>query len=256
MNTVEVSMRKPFQGVRPALSRSSRSQRWCHRVLAGWIVILALILITAMAGAQEGWQIGAIVGLRAGTCIREGPGLSYRAHTRVPEDDWAVRVIDGPRIADGKVWWDTSRRAAGDPSGGTGWVMEDQTDTDCPLPSAPGTPIPPSPPDISNWLRQLIALWRKLPDWARWAAAVVLLLLGFRLVGRVVGWLLGLLGALLGSAIIWIVLDLTRGFWQPLWIPLGRSVFGDNVPDLAFLLALLPLASWVLATLGKLLRRI
>jgi hypothetical protein len=64
------------------------------------------------------------------------------------------------------------------------------------------------------------------------------------------------LGALLSSALIWIVLDLTRSFWQPLWLPLGRSVFGDNAPDLAFLLALLPLASWLLSTIGGLLRRI
>jgi len=223
-----------------------------------WLLLLAWLSLFGygVIQAQAGWQVGAIVGLRAGTCIREGPGLSYRAHTRVPEDNWAVRVIDGPRIGDGKTWWDTSRRAAGDPSGGTGWVMEDQTDTDCPLPAAPSpsTPVPPS--TGSSWIAQLMALWRGLPDWARWGVAVVLLLLGLRIVGRAVSWLLGLLGALLSSALIWIVLDLTRSFWQPLWLPLGRSVLGDNAPDLAFLLALLPLASWVLSTIGGLLRRI
>lgn len=226
--------------------------------LKKWLLIfvgLALLGYEA-AQAQEGWQIGAIVGLRAGTCIREGPGLNYRAHTRVPEDNWAVRVIDGPRVADGKVWWDTSRRAAGDPSGGTGWVMEDQTDTDCPSPTALEISLPAPPPISPSWREQIVALWRSLPDWARWGAAVILLLVGLRMTGQAVSWFLGLLGALLESAVIWIVMDLTRSFWQPLWLPLGHSLFGNNVPDLALLLAALPIASWFLSTGRKLLRRI
>lgn len=223
--------------------------------LKKWLLVFIGLSLVGyeIVQAQEGWQMGALVGLRAGTCIRKGPGLSYRAHTRVPEDNWTVRVIDGPRMADGKVWWDTSRRAAGDPSGGTGWVMEDQTDTDCPLP-APSKPFISTPtPSASSWTTQIVALWRSLPDWARWGAAVILLLAGLRIVGRTVGYLLSLLGALLGSAFIWIVMDLTRSFWEPLWQPLGRSIFGAEV-DLALLLALLPLASWLLSTAGRLLR--
>ena len=50
----------------------------------------------------------------------EGPGLNYRAHTRVPEDNWTVVVSDGPRTSGGKVWYDTSRKAAGDPSAAQG----------------------------------------------------------------------------------------------------------------------------------------
>jgi len=75
--------------------------------------------------------VGNIVYLCEGTLIREGPGNNYYAHTAVPEDDWAVMVIDGPRFADGQVWWDTSRAAAGDPSGGTGWVSVQQAEESC-----------------------------------------------------------------------------------------------------------------------------
>jgi len=77
-----------------------------------------------------------------------GRGLS---HTHVPEDNWAVMVIDGPRIADGAIWWDTSRRAAGDPSGGTGWVRMDQNDTDCFSP-APNPMPAPNPHKPNTWL--------------------------------------------------------------------------------------------------------
>lgn len=223
----------------------------------GLLVFIALSLIGhQIVRAQEGWQIGAIVGLRAGTCIREGPGLNYRAHTRVPEDDWAVLVIDGPRMADGKVWWDTSRRAAGDPSGGTGWVREDQTDTDCFLPSPPKlpSPKPPSQTSLQSILLDL-DLWRGLPDWVRWGAAVLLFLVGLQLVGRTLNYLLTLLGALLESAAIWIAMDLTRTFWQPFWQLLNGSIFGAEALDLALLLALLPLASWLLATTRGLVRK-
>jgi len=75
------------------------------------------------------WDLGHDVGLCQGTEIRHGPNLVV--HTVVPEDDWLVQVIDGPRTVDGDVWWDTSRAAAGDPSGGTGWVSESQAEAAC-----------------------------------------------------------------------------------------------------------------------------
>ena len=84
---------------------------------------------TVMAAAQNTWAVGQIVGLCKGTHIRHGPGYSYDYHTIVPENDWAVKVIDGPRVVDGKTWWDTSRREAGDPSGGTGWVEQGEADS-------------------------------------------------------------------------------------------------------------------------------
>lgn len=85
-------------------------------------------LVPALAQYPGDWIIGNIVGLNCGTLIREGPGDTYTAHTTVPEDNWTVMVIGGPRLVDGQVWWDTSRAAAGDPSGGTGWVSQSQSE--------------------------------------------------------------------------------------------------------------------------------
>jgi surface antigen len=108
--------------------------------------VLVLLALLALLGSilphvrADGWAIGNIVGLCKGTEIREGPGFGYRVHTIVPENDWAVKIIDGPRYADGEEWWDTSRREAGDPSGGTGWVYRRQAES-CRTPTA----TPPSP---------------------------------------------------------------------------------------------------------------
>jgi hypothetical protein len=107
------------------------------------LVLLALLALLGRTPAHvraDGWAIGNIVGLCKGTEIREGPGFGYRVHTIVPENDWAVKIIDGPRYADGEEWWDTSRREAGDPSGGTGWVYRRQAES-CRAPTA----TPPSP---------------------------------------------------------------------------------------------------------------
>ncbi len=109
--------------------------------------VLVLLALLALLGGllpvarADGWAIGNIVGLCRGTEIREGPGFGYRVHTIVPENDWAVKIIDGPRYANGEEWWDTSRREAGDPSGGTGWVYRRQAES-CRTPTA--TPPPPA----------------------------------------------------------------------------------------------------------------
>ncbi len=84
-----------------------------------------------LATPSNDWAIGNIVFLCAGTEIREGSGDEYPIHTIVPEDDWAVMVIDGPRVIAGETWWDTSRREAGDPSGGTGWIKLSQAQDSC-----------------------------------------------------------------------------------------------------------------------------
>ncbi len=117
--------------------------RWIKHiaVIAPWIILLLILSDTASA---DDWARGNIVGLCKGTEIRTGPGKRYRVHTIVPENDWAVKIIDGPRIADGEEWWDTSRKAAGDPSGGTGWVYRRQA-TSCkssPPPQPQPTPKP------------------------------------------------------------------------------------------------------------------
>ncbi len=112
-------------------------------------VLIAAVLISStppqVAQAGNGWWVGNIVGLCAGTSIRTGPGYGWGAHTIVPENNWAVKVIGGPRYADGQTWWDTSRREAGDPSGGTGWVSQSDADR-CFSNPPPATPPPATPP--------------------------------------------------------------------------------------------------------------
>src|SRR5688572_10823031 len=70
------------------------------------------------------WQVGTRVGLRGGSEIRTGSGLGYTVHTIVPEDNWQVDIIGGPRSADGKEWWNISRKNLD--GGGTGWIYKEQ----------------------------------------------------------------------------------------------------------------------------------
>ena len=93
------------------------------------------------------WHIGDIVPLPKGTLIYQGDGFGWPINACVPEDDWLVKVIGGPRHTDGYIWYDTSRKEVdGLPTSGTGWVAPDAPTVDCPI-------IPPSdtiPPVISN----------------------------------------------------------------------------------------------------------
>jgi hypothetical protein len=230
-----------------------------RRVIIGCVIVANLLLVArSVVWAQEGveWKQGAIVGLKRGTCIREGPGLGYRAHTKVPEDNWAVLIIDGPRSADGYIWWDTSRKAAGDPSGGTGWVRMDQNDTDC----FPDSPKPPPAPLIisepsameSPMLDRILDLWSRLPSAARAVIGLVGLVIGLRFLGTVASWVLGLAAALISSVFVWILMDASRAFWEPLWSPLAYELFGPDVPDLALLIAALPLISWIVNSVRRL----
>lgn len=90
------------------------------------------------AFACNTWQVGARIGLRGGSEIRSGSGLNYQVHTIVPEDNWQVDIIDGPRNADGKEWWDISRQNLD--GGGTGWIYKEQAGYDLcnDTPSNPG----------------------------------------------------------------------------------------------------------------------
>lgn len=204
--------------------------------------LLAALLAAGMMGtparearAQEEWEVGLIVGLREGTCIREGPGLQYRAHTRVPENEWAVKVIGGPRQADGLTWYDTSRREAGDPSGGTGWVASSQSDR-CPIPT-PGQPA-------EGWQR-FRDWWGRQGVWVQWTLALVTLaaltMLWRRLAFSL--WVLARL-VILGAVLYWLA-DVTRELWEPYW----HGLLGSSAPDLAILLALLPTIAWIVPRL-------
>lgn len=42
---------------------------------------------------------------------------------RTVEEPWNVRVIDGPPCVNGGLWMNVSRKEAGNPSGGSGWVI-------------------------------------------------------------------------------------------------------------------------------------
>jgi hypothetical protein len=68
------------------------------------------------------WAVGNRVCLGRGTRIYHGPtsNLDSNYHTTVPEDNWPVIVIGGPRNQYGWEWWDTSRREID--GGGTGWL--------------------------------------------------------------------------------------------------------------------------------------
>jgi hypothetical protein len=102
------------------------------------------------------WQVGARVGLCAGAQIRSGSGFSYPTHTIVPENNWQVEIIDGPRNSDGVIWWSISRKNID--GGGTGWVYFEQAglcnkrNDEIPTPFSENNPAPPNgtSPDNNN----------------------------------------------------------------------------------------------------------
>lgn len=214
-----------------------------HKVLRTFIIFLLIVLIPLPATAQtDGWQIGQMVRLQKGVCIREGPGMSYRAHTKVPVNDWEVVVIDGPRQADGLIWYDTSRRAAGDPSGGTGWVAYNQSDRDCPeaeqqvrlpnvtLPSVTKSGFQIGGYNLVQWLWIILILAAIVWLWRSIASSV---------------WLLLYFG--ISGFALWFVMNLMRPWWQGIW----WNLVGPNAPDLAVLVALLPVASWLVNRVSR-----
>jgi hypothetical protein len=78
------------------------------------------------------------------------------------------------------------------------------------------------------------------------------LVIGLRFLGTVAGWVLGLVAALISAFFVWVLMDASRAFWQPLWSPLAFSLLGSDVPDLALLVAALPLVSWVTSSVRRL----
>lgn len=244
--------------------RWNQLRRYCATLIT--LLFLWVVFPRVVFGQGSEWKVGETIGLRAGTCIRQGPGFNFPAHTQVPEDNWTVKVIDGPRTANGLVWWDTSRREAGDPSGGTGWVAQEQTDTDCfasvsVQPAAPpGQAAPITLPDIPNsadyqgWLSSLQAWWFQQSSVVKLGIAAVVIVIASSLWRFVGGILMGLIAAVVSSAVLWLILDFTRPVWSDSWYNLAQPVFGGDAPDLAMLVALLPLVSWAISAVRQLLR--
>jgi len=226
---------------------------YLHIVLASVLAGVWLFLLAPVPASAQGWNVGDTVNLNNGTCIRVGPGTSYHAHTKVPVDNWAVKVTGGPRIADGKRWFDTSRAAAGDPSGGTGWVEEDQQDSNCPdadnLRLSPGGVVPTPTPitgtdivaQIGVWWAQIRVWWDEQSDVVKWGIVILalLLLLGSSRQGS--SSLSGLVKAVLLGLILWWLADHFRASWSANW----RTI-APNGPDLALVLGLIPPIAWLL----------
>ena len=224
-------------------------------------ILLFVLPASGVIGQAPEWEVDRLIGLHAGVCIREGPGLGYRAHTQVPEENWTVMVIDGPRQGNGKMWYDTSRNAAGDPSGGTGWVVADWSDTNCVSPpsatAAPANPPPPAPPapnssatltgKLGEILQAARVWWTEQPEVIKWLVAILLLVATVAIWRRVGSSLVRLMVAVIEGLIIFWILDQTRSAWQDPW----HGLVGPNAPDLAILLALIPLIAWMLSLIRK-----
>lgn len=221
--------------------------------------------------AKNDWKIGNIVVLCQGTQIRQGPGLGYCYHTIVPENDWAVKVINGPKLRDGRTWYDTSRKEAGDPSGGTGWVNIEQADT-CPaaneggikcedVPGTQATPTPsPTPPgklkiEIPKALNDLLRWWLGEPIPVKIGVVVVafILLPATRRLGALGSWIMvNLVRAILWGIILGGLADLTRTYWQSAWVGFAG---GSSGFDLAVLLLIAPLLWWALGFVSRIATR-
>jgi hypothetical protein len=222
----------------------NRLFRYCAVFSA--LLLLGGISTTLTFGQGSDWSVGKTIGLRAGTCIREGPGLNYRAHTRVPEDNWTVMVIDGPRQANGRTWYDTSRKAAGDPSGGTGWVMADWSDRDCSSPVTAPQPQPapsvPALPRPDNPLQQLRWWWSVQSPLTKWVVALIAVALLILIWRRVGSHLVSLVFAIISALLLIWLMDGVREVWQGPW----QNLVGADGPDLALLVGAIPLVSWLL----------
>ena len=94
------------------------------------------------------WSVGQRVLLKKGAEIRQGSGSTYAIHTIVPEDNWPVDVIGGPRCIDGYDWWDISRTTID--GGGTGWIRRLQAITiSTPTTSSTASYSGPEPPSYA-----------------------------------------------------------------------------------------------------------
>lgn len=248
----------------------------CLLILLFASPFLVLSGAAAAQGTSNDWKVGNTVSLARGTQIRQGPGLDFCYHTIVPEDNWAVKVTGGPRFADGRTWYDTSREAAGDPSGGTGWVNSEQADIS-PAPDDGGslcasaspltlpTPTPTAGEkagvqiETPGFLLDIKSWWVSQPLVLKigvLAVALVLLFLTGRASNKDVAnaTVFGVIRAGLAGVLLGGVADLTRIYWQDYWFKFAGSAGGL---DPALILLVLPLAwlviSFVLNTVSRVL---
>lgn len=248
-----------------------KSRNALQRPLFPFFYLLLVLLTPLLMGAasfvpvaqSNVWVVGNNVGLSKGTQIREGPATSFCYHTVVPENNWTVQVIGGPtRDASNNVWYNTSRAAAGDPSGGTGWVRQAQADTS-PAPQDPGTPCPNS--QASKLAKPLvITVPPLLIDLKTWwtgqilpvkigvlVGALLLLILAMRWsdtdnkAGGVNGAILGFVKAIMVGILLGGVADLTRSIWESSWASIAGDLRGV---DPALVLLVLPLM-WFIVSL-------
>jgi hypothetical protein len=239
--------------------------------------MLALLLLGAAPATPEhvptaanDWRVGNIVYLVKGTQIRVAQGFSVCYHTVVPEDNWPTMVINGPRYADGREWWDTSRQAAGAPTEGTGWVNRQQADSPSPAALEPGEYCPPGQPtptptqvrkDVCDALSiHLPGFIYSAQDW--WAAQLLPIKIGvvvvsFILLFSISRWIsrAGPILTTLVRAILWGVFlaglaDLTRSYWLNYWMQFmsDRKDFYCGL-DPPLLLLISPLVIWGLILL-------
>ena len=235
------------------------------------VYLLLVLLAPLLMGAStfelfqqtNVWAKGSNVGLSKGTQIREGPSFNFCYHTVVPENNWTVQVIGGPsKDTSGNVWYNTSRAAAGDPSGGTGWVRQAQADSTSP-PHDPGTACPNSQASKSTgkltiavpdfliqikiwWTGQAIAIKIGVL-----VGALLLLILAMRWgdtdskAGGVNASVLGFVRAILIGILLGGVADLTRPIWESSWASIAGDLQGL---DPALVLLVLPLM-WFIVNL-------
>jgi hypothetical protein len=248
-----------------------------HPIFPLFYLLLLLFTPLLMGAASftpdmlvNNWTVGQNVGLSKGTQIREGPNMTFCFHTIVPEDNWTVQVIGGPTTdSAGNTWYNTSRAAAGDPSGGTGWVRQAQADAS-PAPKDPGTACPNSQA-LRAGLPITIETPKFLLDLKTWwsgqvlpvkigvlVGALLLLIVVMRWAdtdgraGGVNGAVLGFARAILVGILLAGVADLTRSIWLSYWQSIAGGYSGI---DPALVLLVLPVmwyvVSLILSAVGR-----
>lgn len=242
-----------------------RTHTFKRAPLWGTLCILALLVLQACEfnppgdeltpyDIQNDWRVGNTVLLARGTEIREAPSNDSCWHTRVPVDRWEVRVT---RDAGGG-WYDTSRAALGDVSGGTGFVNRSQADHFPPVQyegpqCSYSVQRPPpellrtegdTPTDVTGGLAEFFVTiqiwWRSLPLVVQLAVVVIAIAVLFFTFRRATGTLTGLVQALMFGVIFWWVAEQTRGYWENWW----SSFAASSAPGFPIVIGLVPIVWW------------